>query len=1141
MSTVQGEHGSSDLIWRNRRLPDFDDIIVEITTCPIAVNDEDDNLDGAENESSRKMTSFTAPKQFLKEPLRSEEDDDMSGLKQPSKIIERRSNISTAAEYFVEEPLETEDHGKEIEAVATYVEEKKLDDESLSIDDLLATISVDAMLPSVTAAEITRILFERSIEIREVQEGDWYKASILKIPADTKGKAPLKEKFLETRRHNFVSGQPHTAIDLQVLDMLFDIHLFVLEELQEQIQQHGLKWEQESNSRLFEGDKRARGAIIAQTNTNFKSSCWIRTMTLVNGSWVIQEGNDLWQRLTKPVASLELELTPHRQFEDTLAPVSDFFRIIRKRWADVCIGIVQFSDSGRLQPIRSHNFCRDIVAVSTVVDVAVDPATFVGIFRRGLDVQLIPSDSSSSSSSQPDPISPNDGLSQRHLDTALISPNPSISTDSRIFFTIDDTPLGVDQILLPAITPQDFNEPLAQIRASVKQIQTERVQKRDDAEKLKDVLFLHIRSLAQRFTEILDQQDRTYRGLFTHVRQDVQLQKSTLSLDILASQQKLQSQQVALSQVYDDKLTKIQDRQDALSHELMEFRVQAQENYNHLTSQLSELVDYINRGRDDKKGESGSRCGPQPPPEDRGRPGPGEGGSRSGGGSRSEPARKRCGGGSHRRDWRPQPPPDDRGRPGPGDGGSRSGGGSRSEPARKRGGDIDFLVQIRAKVIDEVAKLFNSFSLHRLAVLGSTTDIACKEERVLTWAETDSVQIALQRHEYITTKYRELLLRKFLETRRHNFVSGQPHSATDLQVLDMLSDVHLFVLEELQKQIQQHGLKWERESYSRLFEGDKRDRGAVIARTNTNFKSSCWIRTMALVNETWVIQEGNDLCQRLPKPIDSIELELPPQRQFYDTLGPISEFFKMLHKRWADVCIEAVQFSSFDSLKPVGSHNFCRDIVAVGTVVDFEVDPIDFAGVFRRGTDVHMILSESSSSSSRSTHPDPTASARRIKVCLATFDKKFSFKRPPCPLILASQHKLQSQQVACSQAFDDKLKRIEDRQDALSHELMEFRVQEQENYNHLTSQLSELVDYINRGRYDKKGESGSSRGAQPPPDDCGRPGSGDGGSRSGGGSRSELPRRCAAAEKFVYCSRGRILQGSAAVAKLRLRQVKAVS
>ncbi|KZV53053.1 splicing factor 3B subunit 1-like [Dorcoceras hygrometricum] len=53
----------------------------------IAVNDEDDNLDGAENEIARKMASFTAPKLFLKEPFRSWEDDDMSGSKQPRKIF----------------------------------------------------------------------------------------------------------------------------------------------------------------------------------------------------------------------------------------------------------------------------------------------------------------------------------------------------------------------------------------------------------------------------------------------------------------------------------------------------------------------------------------------------------------------------------------------------------------------------------------------------------------------------------------------------------------------------------------------------------------------------------------------------------------------------------------------------------------------------------------------------------------------------------------------------------------------------------------------------------------------------------------------------------------------------------------------
>ncbi|KZV37001.1 hypothetical protein F511_25891 [Dorcoceras hygrometricum] len=44
----------------------------------------------------------------------------------------------------------------------------------------------------------------------------------------------------------------------------------------------------------------------------------------------------------------------------------------------------------------------------------------------------------------------------------------------------------------------------------------------------------------------------------------------------------------------------------------------------------------------------------------------------------------------------------------------------------------------------------------------------------LTWAVIDSVQIALQRRLYIVAKYRELLLRKFLESHRAYFSFGQP-------------------------------------------------------------------------------------------------------------------------------------------------------------------------------------------------------------------------------------------------------------------------------------------------------------------------------------------------------------------------------
>ncbi|KZV47984.1 splicing factor 3B subunit 1-like [Dorcoceras hygrometricum] len=182
-----------------------DDIVVEGTTRSSAVNDEDDNLDGAENEIARKMASFNAPKQFLKEPLRSGEDDDMSGSKQPSKIIE-----PAAAEKEMDiEPVATEDlslaksvammtDSEEAEslskALALTEKPSQTDEESMSLEDILKQIPEDMMLPSVTAAEITRIKFGFGIDILGVSEGDWYKASLPQIDISDKGKAPLVEK-----------------------------------------------------------------------------------------------------------------------------------------------------------------------------------------------------------------------------------------------------------------------------------------------------------------------------------------------------------------------------------------------------------------------------------------------------------------------------------------------------------------------------------------------------------------------------------------------------------------------------------------------------------------------------------------------------------------------------------------------------------------------------------------------------------------------------------------------------------------------------------------------------------------------------------------------------------------------------------
>ncbi|KZV56105.1 hypothetical protein F511_16705 [Dorcoceras hygrometricum] len=52
--------------------------------------------------------------------------------------------------------------------------------------------------------------------------------------------------------------------------------------------------------------------------------------------------------------------------------------------------------------------------------------------------------------------------------------------------------------------------------------------------------------------------------------------------------------------------------------------------------------------------------------------------------------------------------------------------------------------------------------------------------------------------------------------------------------------------------------------------------------------------------------------------------------------------------------------------------------------------------------------------------------------------------------------------------------------EAHSHQLFEFHSQAQENHSVIHAQLSELVDYIHRGRADKKGEISGSRGPQQP-------------------------------------------------------------
>ncbi|KZV18607.1 hypothetical protein F511_40396 [Dorcoceras hygrometricum] len=174
---------------------------------------------------------------------------------------------------------------------------------------------------------------------------------------------------------------------------------------------------------------------------------------------------------------------------------------------------------------------------------------------------------------------------------------------------------------------------------------------------------------------------------------------------------------------------------------------------------------------------------------------------------------------------------------------------------------------------------------------------------------------------------------KFLDAWRANFAPGQGSSAVDIQVIELLSDLYLSFLEELAKEARDHNLIWNKPCCSKIFEGSPRDRGAVIARTNSNTRSTCWIRKMILVDGLCTVELCADKWVKIPRKV--ISTEVPRQRQFDDTLPSMSVFFRLMRKQWADVCLEVVEFCAAKRLLPVGSTQFCRSLQLVEPVSSF--------------------------------------------------------------------------------------------------------------------------------------------------------------------------------------------------------------
>ncbi|KZV47943.1 hypothetical protein F511_28722 [Dorcoceras hygrometricum] len=481
------------------------------------------------------------------------------------------------------------------------------DEESMKIDHLLKQIPDDMMLPSVTAAEPTKIKFGFEVQIKGVQDGAWYYASLPNISAKDKGKKPLESP-------DMVKGHPIRPE--RCLSQIADLasvkeiaakekHMLIWAEtnsLETAKKEHNLMWERPCSTKFLDKSADTSGAVLAQFYSQAKSTCW-------SGAEIIS---------TNPIAQTQAEinsLEPIVQIETDSIPADPILQLPDSG--------VNFSSPHDSSESRLHFDSADIPLDDATADdqSSMPPVTdFIEAFA-----QL----RSSINHMQFEQIRQKDD--GEHLKDMILTEIRSLEKKlTEMLATADD------QSSMPPVT--DFIEAFAQLRSSINHMQFEQIRQKDDGEHLKDMILTEIRSLEKKLTEMLEQQDIFYRGLFKTVRQEIQIQKTALSFELLEFKKAVGAQNAFLISNVTDIRSHTKEIQ-ALKTDFTNFQQRSEEGISHVSDQLFEIIAYINRGGIDKKGESSSH-GPQPPPNDRDRIGSGGNGGRIRGG-RSESSKRR--------------------------------------------------------------------------------------------------------------------------------------------------------------------------------------------------------------------------------------------------------------------------------------------------------------------------------------------------------------------------------------------------------------------------------------------------------------------------------------------------------------------
>ncbi|KZV38814.1 hypothetical protein F511_32696 [Dorcoceras hygrometricum] len=471
-------------------------------------------------------------------------------------------------------------------------EEELSEDEKTSLDDILLSIPVDIPLPS-TCMEVTQIKMGQMIKIPGVTKWTWFLKQLPSIPADDKGKELLVEK-------DPVRGNPvkeHFSLICADIDLLKCTVKRI---------------------KFCAGEKLS--LLSAKKNSNTRSLCWIRSMILVDGAWAVDQCADMWVKIPRKVVSTEV--LRQRQYDDTLPSMSVFFKLLRKRWADVCLEAVEFCVQ-RLLPVGSSQFCRSLQIVESASSFSPSSSSvfalrfspFCSVF---VDMSLLNRISSADITEFLSSIALEKTVLrgiQSFADSFAVAPSvqlaleqqqSSSSSSSSSSLRFDATDIDATASSQPHISPDlsaifaDFQATLSEQLFESQSNISSKLHKIEQSvrDSLSDqaAVFKSLSQEARQENRTLDDV-RTIR--FNEFRKNVFEQNASIFIglaDVRKEVDAIHAKVDIMASRLNDIQKEAEATKEAHSHQLLEFQSQAQENHTVIHAQLSELVDYIHRG-----------------------------------------------------------------------------------------------------------------------------------------------------------------------------------------------------------------------------------------------------------------------------------------------------------------------------------------------------------------------------------------------------------------------------------------------------------------------------------------------------------------------------------------------------------------